>query len=73
MDTLTDNQSSLPVGCTALDMQANGPFEIVQDLDLAFDLARLGASEKLVRQVGGEEAVRLAKADGSANVQSWKS
>jgi len=54
-------------------MQANGPFEIVQDLDLAFDLARLGASEKLVRQVGGEEAVRLAKADGSANVQSWKS
>jgi hypothetical protein len=55
----TTDCGKLPVGCTVLD--TSGPFEPVIDIDLAFDLARLGASETLVRSIGGEEAVHLVR------------
>ena len=55
----------LPEGTTALDV---GPLEIVHDMDLALDLARLGASPTLLRALGGEEAVReAAAANGNGN------
>jgi hypothetical protein len=48
-----------PVGTTVLDV---GPLEIVHDMDLALDLARLGASPELVLAGGGEDAVSKAAA-----------
>jgi hypothetical protein len=57
-DPINEN-SKLPVGTTVLEV---GPLEIVHDMDLALDLARLGASATLVREVGGEDAVREAAA-----------
>ncbi len=56
--------SKLPVGTTVLEV---GPLEIVHDMDLALDLARLGASPALVRAVGGEDAVREAAAGNGAH------
>ena len=54
-----NKNNKLPVGTTVLEV---GPLEIVHDMDLALDLARLGASPTLVREVGGEDAVREAAA-----------
>ena len=49
----------MPEGTTVLDV---GPPEVVHDIDLALDLARLGASPRLIRAVGGEDAVSKAEA-----------
>ena len=62
-DPINEN-SKLPVGTTVLEV---GPLEIVRDMDLALDLARLGASPALVRAVGGEDAVREAAAGNGAH------
>ena len=57
----TSANDKLPEGTTVLHV---GPpeVEVVHDVDLALDLARLGASPTLVRAVGGEDAVREAAA-----------
>ncbi len=52
-----NKNNKLPEGAAVLEV---GPPEIVYDIDLALDLARLGASPTLVRAVGGEDAVREA-------------
>jgi len=59
---LISTNGSLPEGAAVLEA---GPSEIVHDIDLALDLARLGASPSLVRSVGGETAVRQLAAVAS--------
>jgi hypothetical protein len=54
-----NESDKLPEGAAVLEV---GPPEIVYDMDLALDLARLGASPTLIRSVGGEDAVREAAA-----------
>jgi len=54
-----DDNTRLPEGAAVLDV---GPLEIVHDMDLALDLARLGASPTLLRALGGEDAVSKAAA-----------
>jgi hypothetical protein len=58
-------QTELPEGAEVLDLEPAG-----ESLELALELAHRGASETLVRAVGGEEAVEAvreqrAAADGS--------
>jgi hypothetical protein len=62
----TSTSDKLPEGTTVLNV---GPpeVEVVRDVDLALDLARLGASPTLVREVGGEDAVREAAAGNGAH------
>lgn len=57
-----NENDKLPEGAAVLDA---GPSEVVQDIDLALDLARLGACPSLVRSVGGETAVRQLAAVAS--------
>jgi len=54
-----NENNKLPEGTVVLDV---GPPEVELDVDLALDLARLGASPMLIRAVGGEDAVRAAAA-----------
>jgi hypothetical protein len=49
----------LPEGTAILDF---GQRETALDVELALDLARLGASPVLIRAVGGDAAVRTAEA-----------
>jgi hypothetical protein len=58
-----DKNNKLPEGAAVLEV---GAPEIVHDVGLALDLARLGASPTLVREVGGENAVREAAAGNGA-------
>lgn len=53
--------TELPGGTIVLpDAQPKGAGEL--DVELALDLARLGASPMAIRALGGEEAVRKAEA-----------
>lgn len=61
-DPISENDQ-LPEGAAVLEV---GSSEVVHDVDLALDLARLGASPSLVRFVGGENAIReLAASNGN--------
>lgn len=65
---MPDNDIKLPVGTVILKAAQPDP-NAPPDVDLALDLAAHGASERLVRSVGGDEAVRLvdlAAANGHA-------
>lgn len=50
---------SLPEGTVVLQIEQPDLTE-GQDVSLALDLARLGASQTLIQTVGGEEALRAA-------------
>jgi hypothetical protein len=59
----TKNGFELPEGTTILERE---PAE--QSLELALDLARRGASEALVRAIGGDDAVdEMRRIDGAGN------
>jgi len=53
-------QIKLPEG--AIVLESAQPHNGVPDIELAKDLARLGASPMLVRALGGEQAVHEAEA-----------
>ena len=54
-----DNQVELPEGTTILEREPPQ-----KDLELALDLAARGASETVVRAIGGEEAVEAMREAG---------
>ena len=57
---MSDENIKLPEGTEILRSAQPDP-NAPPDVELALDLAASGASERLVRSVGGEEAVRLVQ------------
>ncbi len=62
MTRVTDNGFELPEDTEILERE---PAEL--SVELALDLARRGASEELVRAIGGEEAVEAVHRSGNGH------